>query len=171
MTKTNWIDTVKVSLPEHMQDLQNNLSLCMNPAFLTEREAHACALAAAIASGNGELAFEISMNSPLFGDPIREIVAQAVQFETMNGPLSNTRRIMEGQGYHTLTVGGIYKTAYTANPQDFHLYGFVTAVVNNNEMGIKHYIQLLKTESVDDFKIIKAAFIASVVSSIAKVVI
>lgn len=167
MTKTNWIQAVKVSLPEHMHDLQNNLDSCMDTKYLSEQEAHSCALAAAITSGNGELAFEISMNSLLFGDPIREIVAQAVQFEAANGPWENFLRIMPGQFTKFLT----YKTAYLNNPQYFHLYGFVVAIVNNDISGMQNYITLLKKDDFDNSKIAEVAFIASTVSSITKVII
>lgn len=73
-----WVDSVKTSLPEYASELGRNLTTMMTPVSLNEIEAHAVALAAAVASGNGELAFEISMNGPLFRNDEREKVLQAV---------------------------------------------------------------------------------------------
>jgi hypothetical protein len=62
-----WVDVVKTSIPEHLSYLERNFEIAMTQHGLDEIDAHGCALAAALASGNAELAFEISMNGPLFG--------------------------------------------------------------------------------------------------------
>lgn len=73
----NWVDMIKMNLPEHMSVLEQSLDIVMTQHTLTEEEAHGAALAAAIASGNTELAFEISMNGPLFGSDLRAIASIA----------------------------------------------------------------------------------------------
>jgi hypothetical protein len=74
----SWIDSVKNSMPEHVASLERSIDHVMTHHSLTEEEAHGCALAAAIASGNGPLAMEIAMNGPLFGNPIREVITQSL---------------------------------------------------------------------------------------------
>lgn len=74
----NWLDTIKMSIPDHQGILEQNLDLVMTQHTLTEIEAHGCALAAATAVGNGELAFEIAMNGPLFGQDERQLISQIV---------------------------------------------------------------------------------------------
>ena len=55
----NWVEQIKNSIPDHAKDIRLNLDAVINRSGLDEVDAHACALAAAIAAGNGELAFEI----------------------------------------------------------------------------------------------------------------
>jgi len=71
----NWISSLSMSIPAHMSFVEDELNLAMNSDLLTEIESHGVALLAAILSNNSELAFEISMNSPLFGNPIRETIS------------------------------------------------------------------------------------------------
>jgi hypothetical protein len=171
-TRTNWIDTVKLSLPEHASDLAENLSVVMTkyPDSLSEIDAHACALAAAMASGNGELAFEISMNSPLFGNNIRELVAQAVIFEAGNISHDAFLRAANDEG---LTIGPSalkYMSRIKSDEQEqFDMFCFVVTVVNAYSSGMKHHIKALNRFS--SFKLDAIAQIAFTVASISKVVI
>lgn len=71
----NWISSLSMGIPAHMSFVEDELNLAMNSDLLTEIESHGVALLAAILSNNSELAFEISMNSPLFGNPIRETIS------------------------------------------------------------------------------------------------
>ncbi len=61
----SWVEQVKESIPDHSKDIKLNLDSVMNRSGLDEIDAHACAFAAALAAGNGDLAFEISMNISL----------------------------------------------------------------------------------------------------------
>ena len=171
-TRTNWIDTVKLSLPEHATDLAENLSVVMTkyPDSLSEIDAHACALAAAMASGNGELAFEISMNSPLFGNNIRELVAQAVIFEAGNISHDAFLRAANDEG---LTIGPSalkYMSRIKSDEQEqFDMFCFVVTVVNAYSSGMRHHIKTLNRFS--SFKLDAIVQIAFTVASISKVVI
>ena len=178
-TRTNWIDTVKLSLPEHAADLAENLSVVMTkyPDSLSEIDAHACALAAAMASGNGELAFEISMNSPLFGNNIRELVAQAVIFEAGNISHDAFLRAALDEG---LTIGPSalkYMSRIKSDEQEqFDMFCFVVTVVNAYSPGMRHYIKALRGFNFDtaekiSVKIDAIAHIAFTVASISKIVI
>jgi hypothetical protein len=74
----NWVETLKVGMPEYATDLVTELQLVMTNNSLTELEANSCALATALVVKNGELAFEIAMNEPLKNNDIREDIAKAV---------------------------------------------------------------------------------------------
>jgi lipoyl-dependent peroxiredoxin subunit D len=50
-----WIDQVKAALPEYAKDTKLNLDAVINRSTLSKEEAEACALAAAVASGNGKI--------------------------------------------------------------------------------------------------------------------
>lgn len=73
MSKTTWVDSVVQSIPEEYQYIADRLQVAMTDSSITELDRHAIALVAAICANNGELAFEICMNSPLFGTPQREL--------------------------------------------------------------------------------------------------
>lgn len=74
----NWVNTLTISLPEYANDLGKQIEISMTEQVLEDIDAHACALGAAIAAGNGELAFEIAMSDTLRGTDIREEIAKAV---------------------------------------------------------------------------------------------
>lgn len=73
MSKTTWVDSVAQSIPEEYQYVSDLLQAAMSESSIKEIDRHAIALVAAICANNGELAFEICMNSPLFGTPEREL--------------------------------------------------------------------------------------------------
>ena len=77
-TTGNWVTAVTMSLPEYASKMGDRLQSVMKDNSLSTVEAHACALAAALAVGYGELALEISMSSELRGNDIREEVAASV---------------------------------------------------------------------------------------------
>ena len=51
----SWVDTIKEGLPEYAKDTKLNLDGVINRSSLDVAEANGCALAAAMATGNGKL--------------------------------------------------------------------------------------------------------------------
>jgi alkyl hydroperoxide reductase subunit D len=51
----SWVDQIKEGLPEYAKDTKLNLDSVINRSTLDPVEANACALAAAMATGNGKL--------------------------------------------------------------------------------------------------------------------
>jgi lipoyl-dependent peroxiredoxin subunit D len=51
----SWIDQIKDALPEYAKDTKLNIDAVINRSALSKEEAEACALAAAVASGNGKI--------------------------------------------------------------------------------------------------------------------
>jgi lipoyl-dependent peroxiredoxin subunit D len=52
---STWIDQVKEALPEYAKDTKLNIDAVINRSTLSKDEAEACALAAAVATGNGKI--------------------------------------------------------------------------------------------------------------------
>ena len=52
---SSWIDQVKEALPEYAKDTKLNIDAVINRSTLSKEEAEACALAAAVATGNGKI--------------------------------------------------------------------------------------------------------------------
>lgn len=51
----SWVDQIKQALPEYAKDTKLNLDAVINRSSLDQTEAEGCALAAAMASGNGKI--------------------------------------------------------------------------------------------------------------------
>lgn len=51
----SWVDQIKEALPEYAKDTKLNLDAVVNRSTLDKTEAEACALAAAVATGNGKI--------------------------------------------------------------------------------------------------------------------
>jgi len=52
---TTWVDQIKEALPDYAKDTRLNLDAVINRSTLDPIEANGCALAAAMATGNGKL--------------------------------------------------------------------------------------------------------------------
>lgn len=172
-SRFSWTEVVKKSLPEYASDLVYNLSVCEN-STLSEIDFHTCALAAAIASGNGELAMEINHSTALIGNPIREEVAAIVSFAILNSCLGNYQEVTRQNSLHgkTLSTGIKPRTdfKYVTKTQEF-MYHLVTYVVTGSLHGIKHYKMLLQNQNVSEQGMLDITKIASVVTAIGKTII
>lgn len=168
----NWIDAVKMSLPEHVGHLERNLTIVMTQHGLDEIDAHCCALAAAIVAGNGELAFEISMNGPLFGRSERELVTQAVVSMSIDNVYLAYLDAVDIAEYnspkaHSLEVFDPIMTDETGKAA---AYAFAAAVALKHSRTFA-LVELLKERNYSREQVQDIANIAAVVSSINKVVI
>ena len=165
----SWVDSVKLSLPEHAKFLETSLDIAMNQHSLTEIDAHCCALAAAISAGNGELAFEISVNGPLFGTDVREQVTQNVMSISLD-------RVYAEYIEATFKAGVSnppYKLAKLDSEIETNgaLYALAAALVLGNSRLSFLLVELLKDNGYTAEQIQDVAHIAMVVSTINKVII
>ena len=61
----NWVEQVKSSIPDWSKDIKLNLDSVINRSPLDPVDIHAVALAAALASGNGPLAYNLQIDEVL----------------------------------------------------------------------------------------------------------
>jgi hypothetical protein len=139
---------------------------------LDEIDAHCCALAAAIAAGNGELAFEISMNGPLFGRSERELVTQAVVSMSIDTTYLAYLDAVDIAEYnspksHSLEVFDPIMTDETGKAA---MYAFAAAIVLKHSRSFA-LVELIKERNYSREQVQDIANIAAVISSINKVVI
>ena len=151
-----WVDSVKTSLPEYASVLGENLTTVMAPNSLQEIESHAVALAAAVAAGNGELAFEISMNGPLFGNDEREKVLQAV----IQGSIDSMQR----------QPCGVIVSSHNKLGDTYTIYDLATAIALKSNR-LPDIISALQKMGLTDSQLQDIEDIVSVVATINKVVI
>ena len=168
----SWVDQIKESIPDHAKDIKLNLDAVINRSGLDEVDAHACAMAAAISAGNGELAYEIGMNGPLMGTPEREAAKTAAALMGMNNVYypfvdmtgdPNLKGLPPGlrmQAY--ATHGGVSKLK-------FEMYALAASVVGKCHFCIKSHYDILKGEGMTVQQLQAVGKIAAVVASIGKI--
>ena len=154
MTRS-WVEEVKNTIPEYAEIVADRLVVAMSNSLLDEKIAHGCALAAAAATANGGLAFEISMNGPLFGSDEREIAKKAAVLVTLESAL-NTGSCDPGR---THKIEGNYA-----------MYAYAAAVAMQNISSADYYSHFILTVRHEAGKQIRAiAEIAASVAAIGKI--
>ena len=170
----SWVDQVKESIPDHAKDIKLNLDAVMNRSGLDEVDAHACALAAAIAAGNGDLAFEISMNGPLLGTDEREAAKTAAALMGMNNVYYPFVEMTEDADLKGLPPGlrmNAYATYGGVSKKKFEMYALAASVVGKCQFCVKNHYDLLKKEGMTVPELQMVGKIAAVVTAIGKIVI
>lgn len=170
----SWVEQVKESIPDHAKDIKLNLDSVINRSGLDEVDAHACALAAAIMAGNGELAYEIGMNGPLMGTPEREAAKTAAALMGMNNiwyPFVE----MTGDEQLKGLPAGLRMQAYATNggvtKKKFEMYALCASIVGKCHFCVKSHYDLLKKEGMTVQELQAVGRIAAVINAVGKVAI
>jgi alkyl hydroperoxide reductase subunit D len=170
----SWVDQVKESIPEHSKDIKLNLDSVMNRSGLDEVDAHACAFAAAVAAGNGDLAFEISMNGPLMGTDEREAAKTAAALMGMNNVYYPFVEMTEDPDLKGLPPGlrmNAYANHGGVSKKKFEMYALAASIVGKCQFCVKNHYDLLKKEGMTVTELQAVGKIAAVVAAVGKVAI
>ena len=170
----SWVDQVKESIPDHAKDIKLNLDAVMNRSGLDDVDAHACAFAAAVAAGNGDLAFEISMNGPLAGTPEREAAKTVAALMGMNNVYYPFVEMTEDPDLKGLPPGlrmNAYATHGGVSKKKFEMYALAASIVGKCQFCIKNHYDLLKKEGMSVTELQMVGKIAAVINAIGKVAI
>lgn len=170
----SWVDQIKESIPDHSKDIKLNLDSVINRSPLDEVDTHACALAAAIMSGNGELAYEIQMNSPLQGTPEREAAKTAASMMGMNNIWYPFVEMADDPQLKGLPPG-LRMQAYANNggvsKKKFEMYALAASVIGKCHFCVKSHYDLLKKEGMTVQELQHVGKIAATVHAIGKIAI
>ena len=168
----SWLDEVKNSIPDYAKDIRLNLDAVINRSGLDEVDAHACALAAAIAAGNANLAQAIGDDSVLAGTAELNAARTASALMGMNNVYypfvemtgdSNLKGLPAGlrmQAY--ATHGGVSKLK-------FEMYALCASIVGKCEFCVKAHYDGLKALGYTVDQLRDIGRIAAVIDSVAKV--
>lgn len=168
----SWVDTIKNGIPDHAKDIKLNLDAVINRSGLDEVDAHACALAASIASGNGELTYEIQMNSPLVGQAEREAALTAAALMGMNNVYYPFVEMTGDENLKGLPPGlrmNAYATHGGVSKKKFEMYALCASIVGKCHFCIKSHYDILKGEGMTVQQLQAVGKIAAVVASIGKI--
>jgi lipoyl-dependent peroxiredoxin subunit D len=170
----SWVDQVKESIPDHAKDIKLNLDAVMNRSGLDEVDAHACAFAAAVAAGNGDLAFEISMNGPLAGTDEREAAKTAVALMGMNNVYYPFVEMTEDPDLKGLPPGlrmNAYANHGGVSKKKFEMYALAASIVGKCHFCVKNHYDVLKKEGMTVTELQSVGKIAAVINAVGKVAI
>jgi alkyl hydroperoxide reductase subunit D len=168
----DWVANIKESIPDHSKDIKLNIDAVINRSGLDLVDAHACALAAAIASGNGELAFEIQMNGPLMGAEEREAAKTAASLMGQNNVWYPFVEMAGDEGMKGLPAGlrmNAYATHGGVSKKKFEMYSLAASIVGKCHFCVKAHYDTLKKEGMTTQELMSVGRIAAVVTAIGKV--
>ena len=168
----DWVANIKESIPDHSKDIKLNIDAVINRSGLDLVDAHACALAAAIASGNGDLAFEIQMNGPLMGAEEREAAKTAASLMGQNNVWYPFVEMAGDEGMKGLPAGlrmNAYATHGGVSKKKFEMYSLAASIVGKCHFCVKAHYDTLKKEGMTTQELMAVGRIAAVVTAIGKV--
>lgn len=143
-TRTGWVDMITVNIPDHCADIKVNL----REAFAENNgleivDAYACAMAAAIATMNGELAFEIEMDPIMIGAPERTAVKTAVSIASlMSIHLDASDSLIDANNEYVL---GEWKKTVEVDEVKVAMYVYAAAVALRSRPLVTEYQNLLSS--------------------------
>jgi alkyl hydroperoxide reductase subunit D len=165
----SWVEQIKESIPDHAKDIKLNLDAVINRSGLDDVDAHACAFAAAIAAGNGDLAFEISMNGPLAGTTEREAAKTAAALMGMNNVWYPFVEMANDESMKGLPAGlrmNAYATHGGVSKKKFEMYALCASVVGKCHFCVKSHYDILKNEGMTVQQLQMVGKIAAVIVAI-----
>ena len=168
----DWVANIKESIPDHSKDIKLNIDAVINRSGLDLIDAHACALAAAIAAGNGELAFEIQMNGPLMGAEEREAAKTAASLMGQNNVWYPFVEMAGDEGMKGLPAGlrmNAYATHGGVSKKKFEMYSLAASIVGKCHFCVKAHYDTLKKEGMTTQELMAVGRIAAVVTAVGKV--
>jgi len=169
----NWVENVKNSIPDHSKDIKLNLDAVINRSPLSVEDTHAVALVAALASGNGSLAFAI-MNSGELENFQAEIEAAktAASLMGMNNiwyPFVEMCNDPELKGLPAGLRMNAYATHGGVSKKKFELYALVASAIGKCHFCVKNHYDVLRKEGMTVQELHHAGKIAAVINAIGKI--
>ena len=166
----SWVDDIKGALPEYAKDTKLNLDAVINRSTLDSIVANGCALAAAMATGNGKLVSYIQSNIEDAKERDASLIAGSIMaqnnvwypyVEMVNDPaLSGLPAQLRMNAI--ISHGGTTKDRFEA-------YSLAASIVGKCHFCVKAHYDTLKKEGYTVEQLRDIGRIAAVINSVAKV--
>jgi alkyl hydroperoxide reductase subunit D len=166
----SWVDQIKEVLPEYAKDTKLNLDSVINRSTLDSGVANACALAAAMATGNGKLVSFIQ--SSLEDTKERDAALTAGSIMAMNNvwypfvEMAEDERLTGLPAQLRMNAIAAHGGTTKAN---FEAYSLAASIVGKCHFCVKAHYETLKQEGYSVEQLRDVGRIASVINSVAKV--
>jgi len=168
--KMSWVDQIKEALPEYAKDTRLNLDSVVNRSTLDSVEANGCALAAAMATGNGKLVTFIQ--SGLEDATERDAALTAASLMAMNNVWYPYVEMAEDERLTglpaQLRMNAISSHGGTIKAR-FESYSLAASIVGKCHFCVKAHYETLRKEGYSVEQLRDIGRIASVITSVARV--
>lgn len=166
----SWVDQIKEALPEYAKDTKLNIDAVINRSTLSVDVANGCALAAAMATGNGKLVSFIQSSLENTGERDAALIASAIMAQnnvwypyvemTEDANLKGLPAQLRMNAI--MNHGGTTKT-------NFEAYSLAASIVGKCHFCVKAHYDTLKKEGYTVEQLRDIGRIAAVINSVAKV--
>lgn len=166
----SWVDQIKEGLPEYAKDTKLNLDSVINRSTLNLVEANACALAAAMATGNGKLVTFIQSN--IADATERDAALTASSLMGMNNvwyPYIEMADDPNLKGLPAQLRMNAISTHGGTTRGRFEAYSLAASIVGKCHFCVKAHYETLKKEGYTVEQLRDIGRIAAVITSVAKV--
>ncbi len=166
----SWVDQIKEALPDYAKDTRLNLDSVVNRSTLDIVEANGCALAAAMATGNGKLVTFIQ--SGLEDATERDAALTAASLMAMNNVWYPYVEMAEDERLTglpaQLRMNAISSHGGTTKAR-FESYSLAASIVGKCHFCVKAHYETLKKEGYSVEQLRDIGRIAAVITSVARV--
>jgi len=166
----SWVEQIKEGLPEYAKDTKLNLDAVIKRSTLTETEAEACALAAAMATGNGKLVAFIQSS---IADAVeRDAALTASSLMGMNNvwyPYVEMADDANLKGLPAQLRMNAISTHGGTTKERFEAYSLAASIVGKCHFCVKSHYDNLKKMGYSVEQLRDIGRIAAVITSVAKV--
>ena len=166
----SWVDTLKEALPDYAKDTKLNLDAVIKRSSIPEVEANGCALAAAMAPGNGKL---LTWIASTFEDTIeRDAALTAAAIMAQNNiwyPYVEMAEDEQLKGLPAQLRMNAIATHGGTTKARFESYSLAASIVGKCHFCVKAHYDTLKKEGYSVEQLRDIGRIAAVVNSVAKV--
>ena len=168
--KMSWVDTIKEGLPDYAKDTKLNLDSVIKRSTLPEEEAEACALSAAMATGNGKLVSFIQ--SSITNTVERDAALTASSLMGMNNvwyPYVEMADDPQLKGLPAQLRMNAISTHGGTTKERFEAYSLAASIVGKCHFCVKSHYDGLKKMGYTVEQLRDIGRIAAVITSVAKV--
>ena len=166
----SWVDQIKEALPDYAKDTRLNLDSVVNRSTLDLVEANGCALAAAMATGNGKLVTFIQ--SGIDDTTERDAALTAASLMAMNNVWYPYVEMAEDERLTglpaQLRMNAISSHGGTTKAR-FESYSLAASIVGKCHFCVKAHYETLKKEGYSVEQLRDIGRIAAVITSVARV--
>jgi alkyl hydroperoxide reductase subunit D len=168
----SWVDQIKAALPEYAKDTKLNLDAVINRSTLNKEESEACALAAAVASGNGKIVSLIMGN---IEDQVEmQAALTAASLMAMNNVWYPFVEMAEDERLTglpaQLRMNAIATHGGTTRAR-FEAYSLSASIVGKCHFCVKAHYETLKNEGYSVEQLRDIGRIAAVMTSVCRVLV
>ena len=166
----SWVNQIKEALPDYAKDTKLNLDAVINRSSLDSVEGHGCALAAAMATGNGKLVSFIQSN--IADEKERDAALAAASIMAMTNIWYPYVEMVDDENLKGLPaqirMNTIATHGGTAKAR-FESYSLAASIVGKCEFCVKAHYDTLRKEGYSVEQLRDIGRIAAVITSVAKV--